>query len=145
MSFTWLTEEQVLAIHDEVLKQGRGLAGHDESRLGSAVGFPQQRYAYEVPEPDVIDIAACYAYAFCRFHPFSDGNKRTAFVLMKTWLALHGCDCRVSNEDLIELMVLMAEGHIEWQELSELLHGRRSPEIFLRIVRQLIQIDFDDP
>lgn len=144
MSFTWLTEEQVLAIHDEALKQGRGLAGHDESRLGVALGFPQQRHTYEESEPDAIDIAACYAYAFCRFHPFSDGNKRTAFVLMKTWLELHGCDCPVSNDSLVKLMVLLARGQVHWRELSELLHGKRSPVIFLEIVERLISMDSGD-
>jgi putative addiction module antidote len=57
------------------------------STLESALGRPRNQWAYG--ETDLCQLAAAYAYGVARNHPFTDGNKRTAWVLARLFLALN--------------------------------------------------------
>ena len=61
----------------------------DENALESALARPRQRFAYE-PDTDLAALAAPYAYGLARDHPYNDGNKRVAFVVMAVFLGLNG-------------------------------------------------------
>ncbi len=89
MTFAWLRLAVLLAIHEAQLAEHGGRPGiRDIALLESALARPQQRFAYEEPPPDAIDLGATYAIALLQNHPFIDGNKRTAFVALETFLRL---------------------------------------------------------
>ena len=77
----WIEVRDVLAIHDRLLAIHGGAPGlRDQGLLESALARPRQHHAY-ARSPDVIEMAALYTAGVVRNHPFSDGNKRTGFVV----------------------------------------------------------------
>ncbi|MBX9811051.1 MAG: type II toxin-antitoxin system death-on-curing family toxin, partial [Burkholderiales bacterium] len=102
----WLEKALVLAIHDRQLAEHGGSAGvRDEGLLESALARPQQSHAYGDPAPDLADLAAALAYGLARNHPFVDGNKRTAHVAYRTFLALNGAELVATDEDKYVAMI----------------------------------------
>jgi death on curing protein len=84
----WISEKIVLAIHDDQLAQHGGSAGvRDENLLGASLARPKHLLTYG--EPSIFDLAAAYGYGLAKNHPFVDGNKRTAFMVMYTFLGLN--------------------------------------------------------
>lgn len=79
----------VLTLHGALLRAHGGARGlRDEGLLDSALAAPKNRFAYD--NADVFQLAASYAYALSRNHPFHDGNKRVALTLAGLFLALNG-------------------------------------------------------
>ncbi len=105
----WLSRNLILAIHDEQLAEHGGSTGlRDSGLLDSALARPLNRAGYG--EPDVAELAAVYALAIARNHPFIDGNKRTAYVALETFLALNGCAFTVGDAEAVVMMLDMAGG-----------------------------------
>src|SRR6188508_2449621 len=96
----WIGKALALAIHERQLAEHGGTAGvRDEALLESALARPQQLYAYGDPAPDHCDLAATLAHGLARNHPFLDGNKRTAHVVYRTFLALNGAELVATQEE----------------------------------------------
>ncbi|MDE2345949.1 MAG: type II toxin-antitoxin system death-on-curing family toxin, partial [Gammaproteobacteria bacterium] len=96
----WLEKALVLAIHDRQLAEyGGGEGVRDMSLLKSALARPQQLHACGDPAPDLPRLAASLASDLARNQPFVDGNKRSAYVTYRTFLALNGADFQASDEE----------------------------------------------
>lgn len=123
MSFALLSEELVIAIHDEVLNPGElsGLA-LDKS-LESALARAKNRLAYGMIG-DVFDLAAANAVAIATGHCFNDANKRTAFRSMQTALWLNGVEAMFDVETVGPLMIDVAQRKVDAGALAEWLRGR---------------------
>jgi death-on-curing protein len=114
----WLSRQLILAIHDEQLAEHGGAIGvRDEGLLDSALARPLNRAGYG--DPDVAELAAVYAIAIARNHPFLDGNKRTAYVALETFLALNGCAFPVSDADAALVTLTMAAGDMEDEAFTD--------------------------
>lgn len=110
--WTWIASEVLYAVHAEQLAEHGGLAGlRDVNALESAIARAEQLAPYG--SPDVADLAAAYGFGIARNHPFSDGNKRTAFVAVELFLALNGHDLLASDADCVITMLKLAAGDIE--------------------------------
>ena len=121
----WLEKALVLAIHDRQLAEHGGSAGvRDEGLFESALARPQQLYAYGDPAPDLADLAAALAYGLARNHPFVDGNKRTAHVAYRTFLALNGAELVATDEEKYLTMLALAEGKLSESEFAAWLRVR---------------------
>jgi len=121
----WLEKALVLAIHDRQLAEHGGSAGvRDEGLLESALARPQQSHAYGDPAPDLADLAAALAYGLARNHPFVDGNKRTAHVAYRTFLALNGAELVATDEDKYVAMIALAEGRLAERDFAAWLRER---------------------
>lgn len=105
----WLSRPLVLAIHDEQLAAHGGAIGiRDDGLLESARVRPLNRAGYG--EPDVAELAALYAIAIARNHPFLDGNKRTAYVALETFLELNGAWFPVGDAEAVVMTLALAAG-----------------------------------
>ena len=121
----WIEKPFALAIHDRQLAEHGGSAGvRDESLLDSALAPPQQLHAYGEPPPDVADLTASLAYGLARNHPFVDGNKRTAHVCYRAFLALNGLTVAASDEDKYATMVALADGSLPEADFAAWLRER---------------------
>jgi death-on-curing protein len=69
------------------------------------------------PPPDLADLAACLAFSLARDHPFVDGNKRTAHVCYRVFLALDGAALVASDEDKY-IGIALAEGELSEAEFA---------------------------
>ena len=109
----WLEKALALAIHDRQIAEHGGSAGiRDEGLLESALARAQQLHAYGDPAPDLADLAAALACGLARNHPFVDGNKRTAHVAYRTFLALNGAELVATDEEKFVAMIALAEGKL---------------------------------
>jgi len=105
----WLSRALVVAIHEEQLAEHGGGAGiRDEGLLDSALARPLNRAGYG--NPDIPELAALYAIAIARNHPFVDGNKRAAFAAMVTFLALNGARFEPPEVEATVTMLRLAAG-----------------------------------
>lgn len=111
----WLSRQLILAIHDEQLAEHGGALGtRDEGLLESALARPLNRAGYG--DPVVAELAALYAIATARNHPFIDGNKRIAYVALETFLTLNGCTFPVSDAEAVVATLAMAAGEMSDEE-----------------------------
>lgn len=89
-----LTLAEVLAIHHDQIEPYGGIHGvRDAGLLESALYRPQTgHYA------DLIEEAAPLGESLSENRPFLDGNKRTPFAAMLTFLAINGADLTADAE-----------------------------------------------
>ena len=108
----WLSRTAIEIIHREQLVEHGGLQGlKDENALEAAIARPINKAAYG--ENDLFMLAAAYLYGLCRNHPFSDGNKRTAFLAAYSFLFINGHDLEIEQADAIAFVLSVAAGEIE--------------------------------
>ena len=87
----YLTIEEILVIHDFVIKEFGGSRGiRDRSALESAAHRPQAGYYSDIAEQ-----ATALMESLANNHPFIDGNKRVAFFATDIFLRLnqHYIEC----------------------------------------------------
>lgn len=114
----WLDADDALAIHDRQLAEHGGPIGlGDRSALESALDRPRNRWVYG--DSSVCALAAAYAFGVVRNHPFVDGNKRTAWVLARLFLALNGVTIRYAPEDAVSVVLKLAAGELSEQALAD--------------------------
>jgi death-on-curing protein len=90
----------VLKIHTRQIEKFGGTNGvRDQGLLESALAQPQVTFAGQLLHPKIHQQAAAYLYHLTMNHPFIDGNKRTAFAVMDTFLRVNGYNLILSNED----------------------------------------------
>ena len=107
----WVLRETVLTLHEQLLAQFGGLAGiRDEGLLDSALGRPQNLFAYG--KPTLFALAASYAFGLAKNHPFIDGNKRTAFVTAVLFLELNGRRFSAEEADAAVRTLALAAGEM---------------------------------
>ena len=124
----WVREDVVLAIHQRQLAEHGGGSGvRDPGLLGSALARPKNLLAYSEPAADLAALAASYAYGIAKNHPFVDGNKRTAFVVCRTFLLINGHDLDASREQKYRTFLALAEGAIAEDELTTWIRERLDP------------------
>jgi len=116
-SYKWILESVVHAIHDEQIAEHGGLQGtRDITLLQSAMARPRNLAEYE--EPDIASLAACYGHGIARNHPFNDGNKRTAFVVMELFLMINGYKLKADDAACVLTMLAVAEGSMPEEKFA---------------------------
>ena len=92
----FLTIADVLAIHDDQIEQYGGTKGiRDPGQLEAALFRPQSGYY-----SDTIAQAAALWESLSQNHPFIDGNKRTAFASMLTFLIINDTELTVEADEV---------------------------------------------
>lgn len=119
-SWRWIRTDLVYAVHEVQLARHGGLDGiRDQNVVESALARPRQLDEYGKPKPDAADLAAAYAYGLARNHGFSDGNKRTAWVIARVFLADNGINLKFGQLDAIHTMEAVASGAVDEKQLAE--------------------------
>ena len=107
----WVDASVALAIHDEQLAAHGGAAEvRDAIAFESALARPLNLVAYG--DPDIAALAAAYAFGLARNHAFTDGNKRTAYVVAELLLVLNRVRLTSSDADGVLTFVALAAGDI---------------------------------
>ena len=119
----WIDARVVLAIHDRQLAEHGGADGiRDGGAIESALARPANLAAYG--NPDAAELAAAYIYGLAKNHGFIDGNKRTAWVTGRVFLADNGLALDFAPLDAIQVMEGVAAGRITETELALWLRSR---------------------
>jgi death-on-curing protein len=125
IDWEWLTQDVVLAMHEDQLSEhGGGVGVRDMGLLQTALAKPQQLASYGDPPPDLAALAASYAYGLAHLHPFIDGNKRTSLVATETFIDMHLCRLDASNADCVQIWLSLAAGELKENELADWLRQR---------------------
>ena len=118
MRWCWIDKRALLLLHDESLAEHGGASGmRDEGLLDSALGKPQNFFAYG--KPSLFELAASYAFGLVKNHPFIDGNKRTGFVVAVTFLQLNGWRLEASEVDATLRTLALAAGEMSEKAYAE--------------------------
>ena len=119
----WLAIDRVVAIHQrQIAEHGGGDGVRDIGLLESALARAQNILAY-VPDADIARLAAAYAFGIVKNHPFVDGNKRTGYVVMETFLIKNGFELRATPADKYLTFIRLAEGSLTEDEFAEWLRA----------------------
>ena len=125
----WVSRELAEAIHERQLAEHGGSEGvRDSGMLESAISRARHKYAYASTQIDIPDLAAAYAFGIARNHPFVDGNKRTAYVVCRTFLVLNGWDLIGPLADRYPVFLALAAGELDEAEFAEWLRRYSRPE-----------------
>ena len=109
----YLDPEQGLAVVARL-----GLHVRDEGLFFSALARPAAS-AFGRDAYDSLELkAAALISSLARNHALFDGNKRTAWVLTVAFLNLNGWDLELSQDEKFDLVVAVATGSMELDELA---------------------------
>ena len=116
-AWRWVRADLTYAIHDRQLAEHGGLDGvRDKGAVESALARPQNPDVYA--SADAAALAAAYAYGLARNHDFADGNKRTAWVIARLFLADNGYRLKFDPADAVRTMEMVAAGALDEDALA---------------------------
>jgi len=121
--WTWADPRVVQAVHEYQLAEHGGLDGvRDAGLVESALARPRNLAAYG--EPDAADLAAAYVYGLAKNHGFADGNKRTAWVVARLFLADNGYTAKFNGADAVKMVESLAAGTMDEQTAADWFRAR---------------------
>ncbi|MBI4788962.1 MAG: type II toxin-antitoxin system death-on-curing family toxin [Chloroflexi bacterium] len=105
----YLTVEEILAIHIEVIRE---FGGTPEvlslERLRSSAESPHQTMFGDELYPDLVSKAAILFFALIKNHPFLDGNKRTALLSLLEFVKRNGHAIEAKHDELYQFTLDVA-------------------------------------
>jgi death-on-curing protein len=126
----FLPEAIVIAIHDDQVRLYGGAYGiRDAAGLDAALHMPQAQFDGEFLHPTILHMAAAYGFHLCQNHPFIDGNKRTAGMVMLTFLQFNSLEPLATELDYYTTMMAVAAGQMRKEQLAEWLQTVVKKEI----------------
>jgi len=100
------------------------VAVRDIGLLASAAARPQTTVLGDDAYPTFADKAAALMHSLARNHPLVDGNKRLAWAGTRVFCLLNGRDLGLTVDEAEELVLGVAQGHMEVPEIATLLQER---------------------
>lgn len=107
-STNWRTVDisEVYEIHEAIIKRaGTKAAVRDFTLLHSAVERPKATFQGQDLYPTIFLKAGALLQSLCLNHPFTDGNKRTAWLSTKRFLKVNGYHLKVNRMEAADFMV----------------------------------------
>lgn len=118
----FLSVEEVIQIHDELVSEYGGLHGiRDMGLLVSAIEMPKATMFGEYLHESIFDKASAYLYHIVCNHAFLDGNKRTGAAATLTFLYLNGISKKYNIQKFEELVREVARGKGSKEAISQFL------------------------
>ena len=127
MAVRFIPEDLVLFIHADLLRRYGGQPGlRDRGLLESAMAQPKITAGGKFAHKTLFEKAAAYGFHLCKNHPFVDGNKRVAFVLMDMFLQRNGWEIAADEEEAYSIMIALASGRLTKAQLASWLKEHSS-------------------
>ena len=124
----FLNKNLVLKIHARQIVSFGGSEGiRDSGLLESALAQPQATFAGTLLHSTIHEQAAAYLYHLAMNHPFIDGNKRTAFAVMDTFLRLNRYSLNLTDDQAYDLVIQVVQSQMSKAELGNFLEQAISP------------------
>jgi len=106
MNLQYVNIETVYLIHQLIIRRARTKASiRDFTLLHSAVERPKATYSGQDLYPTIFDKAAALLQSITLNHPFTDGNKRTAWSTTHKFLWDNGYHLKARRKDAVDFMV----------------------------------------
>ena len=104
----WVDRDDLDALRDLAMIEPGSEGVRDEGLIHGALMRPINRSLYEVA--DLAELASCYLYGLAKAHGFVNGNKRTAWLAARLFLAMNGVELVATPGDVVELVRGVASG-----------------------------------
>ena len=115
----------VLNIHNILIDKFGGSKGvRDQGSLESAINRPFATFDNQDLYPTPSDKAAAILESILINHPFIDGNKRTAYVLMRLILLDNDLDVVADQEDKYKMVISASTGDIRFDDIKKWIQTR---------------------
>ena|SRR5688500_7435113 len=115
-----ITLQEVESIHEILIEKFGGSRGtRDRGILESAINRPYQTFDQTELYPLPVDKAAAVFESIISNHPFVDGNKRTAYVLMRLILRQYNLDILANQNEKYDFVMSAAKGEIKYDQIKE--------------------------
>ena len=124
----YLAVDDVLEIQALIIDRIGGVHGvRDRVALESAVCQPSASFGGEDLYASITKKAAALCFSIVKNHPFLDGNKRTGYVAMRTFLKLNGYDLAGRTDEKQQIILSLASGDMTCPEFETWLGERIYP------------------
>src|SRR5436190_5620833 len=111
MSIVFLTLDEVLEIHRVSIERFGGTPElRDLGLLQSALAAPQSAFGGAYLHGSLAEMAAAYLFHLAANHPFVDGNKRTAAIAARVFLAMNAAAFDPTEQEYGDLVLDVAAG-----------------------------------
>jgi death-on-curing protein len=108
----------VISVHQKLIETHGGTIGiRDEAGLISALSRPFQQFDFKDLYDDDLKKAASLVESIISNHPFLDGNKRTAYVILRLFLINKGYDINATEDEKYQFIIDIASGIIHFEEI----------------------------
>ncbi|MFY0605874.1 MAG: type II toxin-antitoxin system death-on-curing family toxin [Cyclobacteriaceae bacterium] len=115
-----ISEKEVLEIHAILIERFGGSDGvRDKELLDSALKRPYQTFDRMELYPTPIEKAAAILESIVKNHPFTDGNKRTGYVLARLLLMNVQLDIHAEQEQKYQFVVSISKGELSYNQIKE--------------------------
>lgn len=128
MEIRYLTGEEVLVLHSEIIDETGGLHGiRDPELLISIIQKPKASFGGKELYKGVFRKAAVYLEALAHYQVFLDGNKRTAFATASRFLFLNGYNFTATNKETENFILRVAIKKLDLNTIATWLerHSRK--------------------
>jgi death-on-curing protein len=94
--------------------------------LNSAINRPYQTFDGKELYPTTIDKAAAILESIVKNHPFSDGNKRTGYVLARLLVMNDKLDIYADQDEKYDLVISVSKSETDFAQIKDWLekHSR---------------------
>lgn len=114
----YLTSQQVLAVHDQMIRRFGGSFGvRDIGLLESACAHPQASFDGQDLYKTVFEKTAALTHSLLKNHPFVDGNKRTSLSSAGIFLRLNGYKLINSHEREVKFAMSIENEGLDFKEI----------------------------
>lgn len=121
----YLTLDEVMSLHRQILKQTGGIAGvRDSGSLESAIAQPMMTFGGEDLYPTLVDKAAALGFSLVMNHPFVDGNKRIGHAAMETFLVINDLEIFAPVDEQELVILSLAAGSLDREEFTKWLESQ---------------------
>ncbi len=105
--------------HNEIIDEtGGGRGVRDEGSLLSALARPYATFDQQELYPTPVEKATAIFESLIINHPFIDGNKRTAYVLLRLTLMDYYFDIMAFEEEKYKMTIAASSGEIRFDEIK---------------------------
>jgi|YelNatPaOPRAMG01_1025707.scaffolds.fasta_scaffold107669_2 death-on-curing protein len=124
MALRYLTLQEILDIHAEILRNTGGEKGIlFHGNLALCVESPKRNEFGFEPYTTIHQKAASLLYEINKLHPFVDGNKRTAYSAVSTFLDLNGFELKAEIHEAVNLLLNIAKCNTNFDEVTNWLQN----------------------
>ncbi|MDP3940941.1 MAG: type II toxin-antitoxin system death-on-curing family toxin [bacterium] len=116
----YLTTQQILAIHDQMIRRFGGSMGvRDIGLLESAADRPQATFDGVDLYKSLFDKAAALLHSLLKNHPFVDGNKRTALSSAGVFLRMNNSRLLNMHKKELEFALKVENESLSFEQIAE--------------------------
>jgi death-on-curing protein len=124
MRTTYVTLDEVIAIHDSMIEEYGGSHGiRDIGLVQSAISRPQASFAGEDLYPSIFDKAAALFHSLMFNHAFVDGNKRTTISVTARFLAINDYALEADDKEFVQFPLHVENQHLDIETIGKWLQN----------------------